>query len=128
MDKLREDAAAVGGDHSMDLLEGFFSDMGLEVYTHNFTLNFPFGKGKKFQGKNLYAILRAPRASSTESLVLSAPFRRSLSLEPPTDVSLALLLASAKFFRTQVGQVHIKDFFVLKLAFSLCKWIVLFYH
>jgi len=101
LDKLREDSAAAGGDYSMNLLEGFFSDMGLEVYTHNFTLNFPFGKGKKFQGKNLYAILRAPRASSTESLVLSAPFRRSLSLEPPTDVSLALLLASAKFFRTQ---------------------------
>ena len=117
MDKLREDSAAAGGDYSMDLLEGFFSDMGLEVYTHNFTLNFPFGKGKKFQGKNLYAILRAPRASSTESLVLSAPFRRSLSLEPPTDVSLALLLASAKFFRTQVGQVHIRIFFRFEIVF-----------
>jgi len=100
LEKMREEAAS-HGDYSMDLLHGFLSDMGLEVYTHNFTLNFPFGKGKVFKGQNLYAILRAPRASSTEALVLSAPFRRSVSLEPANDVAIALLLASAKFFRTQ---------------------------
>ena len=74
---MREEATS-SGDYSMDLLHGFLVDIGLEVYTHNFTLNFPFGKGKQFHGQNLYAILRAPRASSTEALVLSAPFRRSI--------------------------------------------------
>ena len=102
---MREESATKG-DFSMNLLHGFFVDMGLEVYRHNFSLMFPFGGkpgggGKEFRGQNLYAILRAPRASSTEALVLSAPYRRSLSLEAPTDVSIALLLASAKFFRTQ---------------------------
>ena len=53
-------------------------------------------------GDNIYAVLRAPRASSTEGLVLSTPYRPpDLSFEPPTDVSVALLLTMAKFFRHQ---------------------------
>ena len=100
MEKLRESAKS-GQDKAFAIIHDLFNDLGLEVYTHNFTLNFPFGNGKQFQGQNIYAILRAPRASSTEALVLSAPYRSSYSLEAPTDVSIALLLASAKFFRNQ---------------------------
>ena len=59
MDALRDEAEASGDP--MGLVESFLTEMGLEVYTHNFTLNFPFGKGKQFHGQNLYAILRAPR-------------------------------------------------------------------
>ena len=36
-------------------------------------------------GDNIYAVLRAPRASSTEGLVLSTPYRPpDLSFEPST--------------------------------------------
>ena len=55
-----------------------------------------------FLGNNIYAVLRAPRASSTEGLVLSTPYRApDTSFEPLTDVSVALLLTMAKFFRHQ---------------------------
>ena len=86
-------------------IESQLRQIGLEVYTHNFTLTYPLGAAdvqtRTFQGRNVYAILRAPRASSTEALVLSAPYRPPYSVEPSTDVSVALLLASAKFFRFQ---------------------------
>lgn len=54
-----------------------------------------------YTGDNIYAILRAPRASSTEALVLATPYRPPLSIEAPTDVSVALLLTMAKFFKHQ---------------------------
>lgn len=83
-------------------LEAKLRQLGLEVYVHNFTLNYPLGASPaSFSGRNVYAILRALRSSSTEALVLSAPFRPPFSLEPGTDVAVALILASAKFFRTQ---------------------------
>lgn len=85
-------------------LEAKFRQLGLEVYTHNFTLTFPLGptaKRSNFTGKNVYGILRAPRASSTEALVLSVPYRPPFSLEANTDVSVALLLTAADFFRMQ---------------------------
>ena len=58
-------------------IESQLRHIGLEVYSHNFTLTNPLGtddiKKSTFRGQNVYAILRAPRASSTEALVLSAP-------------------------------------------------------
>jgi glycosylphosphatidylinositol transamidase len=77
------------------------TQLGLEVYTHNFTLHYPLGKTENYTGENVYAILRAPRASSTEALVLAVPYRPSNSLEQSTDTSLAVMLATAKFFRRQ---------------------------
>merc|ERR1719348_928275 len=44
--------------------------LGLEVHQHHFSLNYPLGNST-FKGTNIYAILRAPKASSTESLVLA---------------------------------------------------------
>lgn len=73
-----------------------FRQMGLETYTHNFSLTYPLNASLTYTGKNVYAILHAPRAPSTEALVLSVPYRSPLSIHPPTAVSVALMLAFAK--------------------------------
>nr|CAD7265801.1 unnamed protein product [Timema shepardi] len=78
-----------------------FRQLSLDVYTHNFTLNYPLGYGTKYTGKNVYAILRAPRSASTEALVLSVPYRSPSSAHPGTMPSIALMLSLAKFFRRQ---------------------------
>ena len=75
--------------------------IGLETHTHNFTLNFPFGGGKKFQGKNIYGILRAPRIGSTEAIVLSVPYRPPNTAHTSITATIPLLLAFAEFARKQ---------------------------
>ncbi|XP_015117329.1 glycosylphosphatidylinositol anchor attachment 1 protein [Diachasma alloeum] len=77
-----------------------FNQLHLDVYTHNFTLNYPF-TGHQFTGQNVYGIVRAPRAASTEAIVVSVPFRAANSVHPTTAPSIALLLAFAKFCRKQ---------------------------
>ncbi|KAI4469274.1 glycosylphosphatidylinositol anchor attachment 1 protein [Holotrichia oblita] len=74
-----------------------FKQLGLDTYTHNFTLNYPLGKSQKFTGKNVYGILRAARAASTESVVLSVPYRPPLSIHQTTAPAIAIMLAFAKF-------------------------------
>ncbi|XP_044760728.1 glycosylphosphatidylinositol anchor attachment 1 protein [Coccinella septempunctata] len=74
-----------------------FQQIGLDTYTHNFSLHPVLGKSKKFSGKNVYGILRAPRAASTESLILSVPYRPPSSPHLTTAPSIAMLLAFANF-------------------------------
>uniref|UniRef100_U5EPK2 GPI-anchor transamidase component GPAA1 n=1 Tax=Corethrella appendiculata TaxID=1370023 RepID=U5EPK2_9DIPT len=76
--------------------------IGLETHTHNFTLNYPLGGGKIFKGKNVYGILRAPRIGSTESIVISVPYRTPESVHPEITHGLSLILAFADFARRQV--------------------------
>ena len=53
-----------------------------------------------FRGENVYGILRAPRAASTEALVLSVPYRTPEAAEADkTHPGIALMLALAKAFR-----------------------------
>lgn len=91
--------------------------INLDVYTHNFTLNYPLGKGqvsnytvmnvnqnntdilKVFRGENVYGILRAGRSASSEALVLSVPYRPLSSQHRNTNAGIALMLAFAKFAR-----------------------------
>ncbi|XP_023297934.2 glycosylphosphatidylinositol anchor attachment 1 protein [Lucilia cuprina] len=73
--------------------------IGLETYVHNYTLRYPFGGGKEFHGKNVYGILRAPRTSSTEGLVFSAPYRPPSSYHTDIVASVPILLAFADFAR-----------------------------
>jgi len=103
LEDLREEAQKTPYDPPFPWIEARLKQMGLEVYRHNFTVNYPLGKkDQSWSGDNIYAVLRAPRASSTEGLVLSTPYRPpDLSFEPPTDVSVAILLTMAKFFRHQ---------------------------
>ncbi|XP_075985326.1 glycosylphosphatidylinositol anchor attachment 1 isoform X1 [Anticarsia gemmatalis] len=82
-------------------LVGKMSQLHLEVYTHNFTLNYPLGQGQIFSGTNVYGILRAPRTSSLEALVVSAPYRSLSSHQKGTAAGIALMLAFAKFARPQ---------------------------
>ena len=98
---IKDEAAKYHNSVPFPWIEAKLRQFGLEVYNHNFTLNFPLGDKRTFTGKNVYAILRAPRASSNEALVLSVPYRPPSSVEESTDASLAVLLATAKFFRRQ---------------------------
>ncbi|XP_077283815.1 glycosylphosphatidylinositol anchor attachment 1 [Arctopsyche grandis] len=75
--------------------------INLDVYTHNFTLHYPLGKGQVFHGENVYGILRAGRSASSEALVLSAPYRPLSSQHRPTNAGIALMLAFAKFARSR---------------------------
>lgn len=74
-----------------------FRQIGLDSYTHNFTLYSPLNSNEVYYGKNVYGILRAPRASSTEALVLSVPYRPPGSIHSTTLPSIAIQLAFAKF-------------------------------
>ncbi|XP_003707027.1 glycosylphosphatidylinositol anchor attachment 1 [Megachile rotundata] len=76
------------------------NQLHLDVHIHNFTLIYPFQE-QQFTGQNIYGIIRAPRAASTEAIVLSVPFRSISSIYLDTAPSIALLLAFAKFCRKQ---------------------------
>ncbi|CAH0696168.1 unnamed protein product [Spodoptera exigua] len=88
-------------DMPVPWLVGKMSQIHLEVYTHNFTLHYPLGQGQVFRGTNVYGILRAPRTSSLEALVVSCPFRTIGSHQKSTAAGIALMLAFAKFARPQ---------------------------
>uniref|UniRef100_A0A1B0DKR5 Glycosylphosphatidylinositol anchor attachment 1 protein n=1 Tax=Phlebotomus papatasi TaxID=29031 RepID=A0A1B0DKR5_PHLPP len=75
--------------------------IGLDASSHNFTLNYPFGGGKVFTGNNVYGILRASRIGSTESIVISCPYRTSVSVHPQVSHSVPLMLAFADYARKQ---------------------------
>ncbi|XP_029441995.1 glycosylphosphatidylinositol anchor attachment 1 protein [Rhinatrema bivittatum] len=76
--------------------------LGLEVYTQSFTRTLPFPdettERYMVKGTNVYGILRAPRAASTESLVLSVP----CSEGERNNQALGLMLALASYFRGQI--------------------------
>jgi GPI-anchor transamidase subunit GAA1 len=82
-------------------LQAKMKQIGLETYVHNFTLNYPFGGGKQFHGKNIYGILRAPRIGSTESIVLTVPYRPPNTAHTSITAGVPLLLAFADFARRQ---------------------------
>ncbi|OCT77282.1 glycosylphosphatidylinositol anchor attachment 1 L homeolog isoform X1 [Xenopus laevis] len=83
-------------------LERTMSGLGLEVYSQSFvrTLPFPDETTERFmvKGTNVYGILRAPRAASTESLVLSVPCSEGQN----NNQAVGLLLALASYFRGQI--------------------------
>jgi GPI-anchor transamidase subunit GAA1 len=82
-------------------LQAKMKQIGLETYVHNFTLNYPFGGGKTFKGKNVYGIVRAPRIGSTESILLSMPYRPPNTAHTAITSTVPLLLAFAEFARKQ---------------------------
>lgn len=74
--------------------------IGLETYFQNYTLKYPFAGGKMYNGQNIYGILRSPRGSSTEGIILSAPYRSPSSIHPDITASVPYLLAFAEFARS----------------------------
>ncbi|XP_069636377.1 glycosylphosphatidylinositol anchor attachment 1 protein isoform X1 [Haliaeetus albicilla] len=83
-------------------LEKTMWNLGLEVHRQPFsrTLPFPDETRERYmvKGTNVYGILRAPRAASTESLVLSVP----CSEGPHNNQAVGLMLALASYFRGQI--------------------------
>ncbi|XP_017654034.1 glycosylphosphatidylinositol anchor attachment 1 protein isoform X3 [Nannospalax galili] len=83
-------------------LERMMRSVGLEVYTQSFSrkLPFPDETHERFMvsGTNVYGILRAPRAASTESLVLTVP----CGPDSTNSQAVGLLLALAAHFRGQI--------------------------
>ncbi|KFU93761.1 Glycosylphosphatidylinositol anchor attachment 1 protein, partial [Chaetura pelagica] len=83
-------------------LEKTMWSLGLEVHRQPFarTLPFPDETRERYmvRGTNVYGILRAPRAASTEALVLSVP----CSEGPQNSQALGLMLALAAHFRSQI--------------------------
>ncbi|XP_071594737.1 glycosylphosphatidylinositol anchor attachment 1 protein isoform X2 [Heliangelus exortis] len=83
-------------------LERTMWSLGLEVHRQPFTLTLPFPDETRerymVKGTNVYGILRAPRASSTEALVLSVP----CSPGTHNNQALGLMLALAAHFRGQI--------------------------
>jgi len=67
----------------------------------------------QFTGQNIYGIVRAPRASSTEAIVVSVPYRPINSIYLDTAPSIALLLAFAKFCRSKYVSVILNIYNVL---------------
>ncbi|UXI18681.1 beta-1 3-galactosyltransferase 1-like [Sarcoptes scabiei] len=81
-------------------LRNEFINIGLEVYEQNFNLISPFRRyNKKIDyGRNLYAIFRAPRATGTETMLLSVANHLESGSTLP---SIALMLSLAKFFASR---------------------------
>ncbi|KAM6125774.1 LOW QUALITY PROTEIN: glycosylphosphatidylinositol anchor attachment 1 protein [Pterocles gutturalis] len=83
-------------------LEKTMWGVGLEVHRQPFarTLPFPDEARERYmvRGTNVYGILRAPRAASTEALVLTAPCTEG----PRNNQAVGLLLALATYFRGQI--------------------------
>lgn len=102
LESLREEAEKHPSSMPYSWIAGQFTQLGLDTFTHNFTLHYPMGKEKIFTGKNVYGILRASRGSSTEAVVVSAPYRPPSSVLQGTTPSVALMLAMAHFFSKQV--------------------------
>ncbi|XP_068091103.1 glycosylphosphatidylinositol anchor attachment 1 protein [Hyperolius riggenbachi] len=83
-------------------LERTMRGIGLEVYSQSFIRNLPFPDESTerymVKGTNVYGILRAPRAASTESLVLSVPCSEGQN----NHQAVGLLLSLASYFRGQI--------------------------
>jgi len=98
---LKEENMRYPGEAPFPWLEAQFKQLGLDVYRQEFKLEYPLANST-YTGSNVYAILRAPKAASTEALVLTAPHRPPNSPHQSTDAGIAIILAAAKFFRNQI--------------------------
>lgn len=101
LSELTNEVESGNGQMPIPYLMARLHQLGLEAYIHNFTLHYPLGKPTDMTGRNVYAILRAPRTSSMESLVLNIPYRPLDSIYPSTLPGLALAMSMLKFFRRQ---------------------------
>lgn len=95
--QLKKDVRKVPREWVYDQLRS----LGLDTYIQNYSIRYPLGitKDKTVPGQNVYAILRAPRASSNEALVMSSPLRSKESDLTSTTGGIAVMLAMARFFR-----------------------------
>ncbi|XP_041039816.1 glycosylphosphatidylinositol anchor attachment 1 protein [Carcharodon carcharias] len=89
------------GEMPVEWLVKTMTGLGLETHVQTFsrTLPFPDEIRERYmvKGSNVYGILRASRAASTESIVLSTPVGIKLNSQ-----AAGLLLALASYFRGQI--------------------------
>ncbi|OQV16506.1 Glycosylphosphatidylinositol anchor attachment 1 protein [Hypsibius exemplaris] len=85
------------GSFPADEIKDSFRKIGLDVYDHfyNFQNRSSADRTTVQQGRNIYAILRASRASSLESVVFAVPYRPASTKHIRTEGGIALLLALA---------------------------------
>ncbi|XP_046631275.1 glycosylphosphatidylinositol anchor attachment 1 protein-like [Daphnia pulicaria] len=76
-----------------------FKQLGLDTFTHNFSVKYPLDENEVYSGKNVYGILRASRGASTECLVMSVPYRPPDSVLTGTNAGIAVMLSLAASFR-----------------------------
>uniref|UniRef100_A0A8B9XBB6 GPI-anchor transamidase component GPAA1 n=1 Tax=Bos mutus grunniens TaxID=30521 RepID=A0A8B9XBB6_BOSMU len=83
-------------------LERTMRSVGLEVYTQSFSRKLPFPdethERYMVSGINVYGILRAPRAASTESLVLTVPCGPDSTNSQAVGLMLALAAHSGQIY------------------------------
>ncbi|KAL5467418.1 hypothetical protein EMCRGX_G031638 [Ephydatia muelleri] len=88
---------------AISVIEEELSKIGLEVYQQNFSALPPIALVQQstptISGRNIYGVLRAPRASTTEALVLSAPFS---TRDGTSNVyGIAAMLSLANYLKTK---------------------------
>ncbi|ELT93188.1 hypothetical protein CAPTEDRAFT_223994 [Capitella teleta] len=110
--------------------ESKFRSIGVDTHVQNFTFEYPEGlvKDQRFPGQNVYGILRAPRAASTEALVMTAPYRPLDSAEK-TAGGIALMLSLANAFRKKTYWA--KDIIFLVTEFDqlgMKAWLNAYHH
>ncbi|XP_064640517.1 glycosylphosphatidylinositol anchor attachment 1 protein-like [Lineus longissimus] len=100
-DQFMEEVKKTDSEIPHKWLKSKFREIGLDTYTQTYHFKFPYGiyGAQMTEGYNVYGILRAPKAASTEAVVLSAPYRRPESALPPNFAGVALMYALAKYFR-----------------------------
>lgn len=80
----------------VNFIKNELDNFGLEVYEQNFN---NYNDNVQLNGTNIYSIIRGERSTSSESVVLCAPFR--VTKDKNTLPSVALSLALAKYFSTK---------------------------
>ena len=106
-----------------DWLMRELQSIGLEVYEQKYQFDYPMNlmNNRTADGTNVYALLRAPRAASTEAMVMTAPLRPVDSGMAATDGSVALMLSLAKYMISR-WLYTILYWAYLKMAFSIAAF------
>ncbi|GIY37017.1 glycosylphosphatidylinositol anchor attachment 1 protein [Caerostris darwini] len=99
LDALKEEASAHPETMPTAWILGHFRQLGLDVYQNNYTVVYPFGLKPVYTGNNIYAVLRAPKVASTETIVISTPYRDYNNIHENTLASIALMIELAQTFR-----------------------------
>lgn len=128
LQQLQQGSRASGDRLPVELLTRMFVEQGLHVYEHNFTFTYPFGRRTSSVGRNLYALIRAPRSAGTEAIVLSSPYRSETSPHGSSLPGIALLLSLGRYFARQTYWA--KDIIILVYEHELigCQAWLQAYH
>jgi len=92
------------GDKASAWVEDVLKEYGLESYRHDFLYQKKVeGLPEVARGRNIYSIVRAKKATGTESIVLAARFNRRIDNRAPNNavISLGMSISLLKYFSEQ---------------------------